>query len=508
MAIETTRNNICVNHIIGQKTENFVVEGDSIIPDIKPDIIGQISTSGTVCIYKKELTEGKIRLDGGIDTYVMYLADGDKSSVRSVNVNLDFTQIIEMENVSSGMNLETNAKLKNIECKIINGRKINLKAFLEIDVKVTSTEELDIINEVNSSGIQMLNENININSFIGGGSVKAYAKDTIVIDSIDNLAEIMKTDFNILNKDVKISYNKVLAKADLNLRIMYLTDDNRINSIESTIPIMGFVDIENVSEDNLCDTKYEIKNVILKPNNVEEHSIYVEVEVEISCGAYKTQDINIIQDLYSPTSNILFTKKQVQILQKIESTQNTCNIREKQIIPEIGSNKIYDVALNVEILKQTLLNDRILFEGELNLNYIFDSGNNSVDTKKTKIPFSFNLDFDGINQNSNIETNIEIGMQNFVITEDGSIDVKVDILFNVTLIKNAMINVIDDINESENRDIESHSLVIYYVKNGDTLWNIAKRFRSTVDEIARINGIENVDRLNVGEQLFIPRYNG
>ena len=507
MAIETTRNNICVNHIIGQKTENFVVEGDSIIPDIKPDIIGQISTSGTVCIYKKELTEGKIRLDGGIDTYVMYLADGDKSSVRSVNVNLDFTQIIEMENVSSGMNLETNAKLKNIECKIINGRKINLKAFLEIDVKVTSTEELDIINEVNSSGIQMLNENININSFIGGGSVKAYAKDTIVIDSIDNLAEIMKTDFNILNKDVKISYNKVLAKADLNLRIMYLTDDNRINSIESTIPIMGFVDIENVSEDNLCDTKYEIKNVILKPNNVEEHSIYVEVEVEISCGAYKTQDINIIQDLYSPTSNILFTKKQVQILQKIESTQNTCNIREKQIIPEIGSNKIYDVALNVEILKQTLLNDRILFEGELNLNYIFDSGNNSVDTKKTKIPFSFNLDFDGINQNSNIETNIEIGMQNFVITEDGSIDVKVDILFNVTLIKNAMINVIDDINESENRDIESHSLVIYYVKNGDTLWNIAKRFRSTVDEIARINGIENVDRLNVGEQLFIPRYN-
>ena len=508
MAIETTRNNICVNHIIGQKTENFVVEGDSIIPDIKPDIIGQISTSGTVCIYKKELTEGKIRLDGGIDTYVMYLADGDKSSVRSVNVNLDFTQIIEMENVSSGMNLETNAKLKNIECKIINGRKINLKAFLEIDVKVTSTEELDIINEVNSSGIQMLNENININSFIGGGSVKAYAKDTIVIDSIDNLAEIMKTDFNILNKDVKISYNKVLAKADLNLRIMYLTDDNRINSIESTIPIMGFVDIENVSEDNLCDTKYEIKNVILKPNNVEEHSIYVEVEVEISCGAYKTQDINIIQDLYSPTSNILFTKKQVQILQKIESTQNTCNIREKQIIPEIGSNKIYDVALNVEILKQTLLNDRILFEGELNLNYIFDSGNNSVDTKKTKIPFSFNLDFDGINQISNIETNIEIGMQNFVITEDGSIDVKVDILFNVTLIKNAMINVIDDINESENRDIESHSLVIYYVKNGDTLWNIAKRFRSTVDEIARINGIENVDRLNVGEQLFIPRYNG
>lgn len=508
MAIEATRNNICVNHIIGQKTENFVVEGDSIIPDIKPDIIGQISTSGTVCLYKKEITEGKIRIDGGIDTYVMYLADDEKSSVRSVNVNLDFTQSIEMEKVSSGMNLETNVKLKNIECKIINGRKINVKAFLEIDVKVTSTEELDIINQINSKGIQMLNENMNINSFIGGGSVKTYAKDTIVIDSIDNLAEIMKTDLHILNKDIKISYNKVLAKADLNLKIMYLTDDNRINTIDSTIPIMGFVDIENVSEDSLCDTKYEIKNVVLKPNSIEEHSIYVEVEIEISCRAYKTQEINIIQDLYSPTANIMFTKKQVQILQKIESKQSTCNIREKQVVPEIGSNKIYDVALNVDISKQTLLNDRILFEGELNLDYIFDNGNNSVDTKKTKIPFSFNFEYEGINQDSNIETNTEVSMQNFVITEDGSIDVKVDLQFSVVSIKNTMINIIDDINEDENRNYESHSLIIYYVKSGDTLWKIAKRFRSTVDEIARINGIENVNQLDVGEQLFIPRYNG
>ena len=508
MAIEATRNNICVNHIIGQKTENFVVEGDSIIPDIKPDIIGQISTSGTICLYKKEITEGKIRIDGGIDTYVMYLADDEKSSVRSVNVNLDFTQSIEMEKVSSGMNLETNVKLKNIECKIINGRKINVKAFLEADVKVTSTEELDIINQVNSKGIQMLNENMSINSFIGGGSVKTYAKDTVVIDSIDNLAEIMKTDLHILNKDIKISYNKVLAKADLNLRIMYLTEDNRINTIDSTIPIMGFVDIENVSEDSLCDTKYEIRNVVLKPNSIEEHSIYVEVEIEISCRAYKTQEINIIQDLYSPTSNIMFTKKQVQILQKIETKQSTCNIREKQVIPEIGSNKIYDVALNVDINKQTLLNDRILFEGELDLDYIFDNGNNSVDTKKAKIPFSFNFDYEGINQDSNIETNTEVSMQNFVITEDGGIDVKVDLQFNVISIKNTMINVIDDINEDENRNCESYSLIIYYVKSGDTLWKIAKRFRSTVDEIARINGIENVNQLNVGEQLFIPRYNG
>lgn len=507
MVVETTRDNICVNHIIGQKNENFIVEGDSIIPDVKPDIISEVSASGTVYIYKKEIIEGKVRLDGCVNTYVMYQADDENSSIRSLNVNIDFTQMIDMSNVMPDMNLETNVKLKSVECKVINGRKVSIKAFVEVNVKVTSNENIDIISNVNLKDIQMLNKSLSVNSLVGRGTAKVYAKDTLVIDNIDNLSEIMRADLHILNKDVKISYNKVLAKSDLNVRLLYLTDDNRINSVQNVIPVMGFVDIENVSEENIVDTKYEIKNLIIKPNNVEEHSIYVEVELEVLCEVYKNQEINLIQDLYSPKTSVTFTQKQINIMQRRESAQSTCQIREKQTVPEIGANKIYDVGVSVEITKQTILNDRILYEGELRLSYIYNSGG-GVDTKNTVIPFNFNVDFTGVTQTSNIDTNMEIGMQDFIITEDGNIDVKVDINFNVTLVKNAEINIIDDIQEEENRQVNSCSLVIYYVKSGDTLWKIAKKFGSTVDEIARINGIENVDKLNVAQQLFIPRYNG
>src|SRR5699024_3013102 len=150
------------------------------------------------------------------------------------------------------------------------------------------------------------------------------------------------------------------------------------------------IDIENVSEENIVDTKYEIKNLIIKPNNVEEHSIYVEVELEIYCEVYRNQEINLIQDLYSPRTNVTFTQKQIQVMQRRENVQRTCNIREKQLVPEIGSNKIYDVSTGVEITKQSILNDRILYEGELKLGYIFNSGS-GVGTKNTSIPFSFNV---------------------------------------------------------------------------------------------------------------------
>ena len=53
-----------------------------------------------------------------------------------------------------------------------------------------------------------------------------------------------------------------------------------------------------------------------------------------------------------------------------------------------------------------------------------------------------------------------------------------------------------------------NDIKLNFTKSGDSLWKIAKKFGSTVEEIARVNGIENVDKLNVGQQLFIPRYNG
>lgn len=58
----------------------------------------------------------------------------------------------------------------------------------------------------------------------------------------------------------------------------------------------------------------------------------------------------------------------------------------------------------------------------------------------------------------------------------------------------------------EDDEMEDYSVVIYVVKAGDTLWKIARRFGSTVDDIARVNGMENPNKLNAGEKIYIPKF--
>lgn len=268
MQVDMTKESLCINKIVGQKTQNIIVEQDWIVPDVKPDILNTISTTGNVCIYKKEVLEGKIRIDGEVGVYVIYLADNEQQETRSLNTSIDFTQVIDFENCNSQMSLEEAVSIKSLECKILNGRKINVKAALQFEGTLYSNENVEIIKQVNNlRDVQSLEKNLNINSLVGEGSSKAYAKDTITIENIDNLAEILKTQVDIKNKDIKISYNKVLGKADVCVKILYLTEDNRIKLVEQAIPVMGFVDIENVTEDDICDMRYRMKNIVVKPNS-------------------------------------------------------------------------------------------------------------------------------------------------------------------------------------------------------------------------------------------------
>lgn len=510
MTAETTKDSLCVNQIITQKSNNFMIEDDAIVPDIKPDILNAISTSGTICIYKKEIQNGKVKVEGKINTYIMYYADTEDGYIRSLNTNLDFSQSFNIPEAQEGMDLNLDLSVRSIDCKVLNGRKVNIKAIVDVNITILANEKVDFIKQVdNIKDIQLLNESFRINSLIGKGETKTYAKDTIKLDVADNLSEVMKTNFRIINSDVKISYNKVLVKSDLEAKVLYLTDDNRINSVETIIPIMGFIDIQDVTEDNICDVEYEICNVIVDPKNAEEHAIYVEVEIKIYCAAYKNNELNIVQDLYSPNVELNFTQKQIQAMQSKENLQDVCSIRSKQVMPELNGEKIYDVDILPIITNQTILQDKILYEGEVKLNFVYSTNNSTgIETKEISLPFNFNMQCQNITQVTSVNTRMEIGLQNFVITSDNSVDIKIDLIFKVSMSNNANINIIDNIEVNENNIINKYSMVVYFVKPGDSLWKIAKKFGSTVNAIAETNGIEQVDNIAVGQQLFIPRYNG
>ena len=69
--------------------------------------------------------------------------------------------------------------------------------------------------------MKLLNRTQKVTSLLGTGTNKIYAKDTIAIDMADDVAEIMKVGFNIIEEEVKISYNKMLSKCTSRDNVSY-----------------------------------------------------------------------------------------------------------------------------------------------------------------------------------------------------------------------------------------------------------------------------------------------
>ena len=506
MDINITKEVLNINRVVCEKKELINIQGEMIVPDSKPDILNTINTSGNVCIYKKEVMDGKIRIDGNVLTYIMYLADGGSDNIRGLNTSVYFSETINMPELMSGMEVDINTTIKFIECKVLNGRKIAIKVSIEINMKIYEKEHINIITNINDENIQILNDNMKVNSLVGCGTTKAFVKENISIPSTDNLAEILKAQICLVDKDIKISYNKILAKSEVEIKMAYLTEEGRICTSQSRVPLVGFIDMPNIKEENICETTYIIKNIIIKPNSVEEHSVYIEIEVEITCCAYEEKELKIIQDMYCPGERMNFEKNMINTITNKQNKRNICNIREKINIPEIGEGNIIDAEINPIINKENRLNGKIIIEGELEVNLIFtDSSPIGIGTRKVNIPFEQAIDGMENLENARTEMVMEVSSQEFT-NQDGVLNANVDLNMGIDTYKNSAIPVIDNISIEELKELEDYSVVIYVVRSGDTLWKIAKRFGSTVDDITRVNGMERPDKLNIGEKIYIPRY--
>ena len=122
------------------------------------------------------------------------------------------------------------------------------------------------------------------------------------------------------------------------------------------------------------------------------------------------------------------------------------------------------------------------------------------------MPFNFAVEVPDLEANYSLNTSIDIARQDFVVDANGMVNTNLSLEFNIDVSKTLSINIIDQIELKEQRNKEIYSIIIYFVKEGDSLWNIAKRFRSTVEDIARVNNIEDENKIYPGQQLFVPRY--
>lgn len=489
------KNIVFINKKVSSIEKILEVSGDIIVPDIKPDIVSVINTNGIPYIYKEDITVGRVRFDGNIDTYIVYLADSGET--RSLTASLSFSDSIENSSITDTCFIKQEATLNKIESKVLNERKISIKASLKVKTEIFEKSQVEIASDFEEiEALEKLKETISVKSLVGANRVKTSIKEDIAVDNSYLPVEILKTQIEITNLENKISYNKVLAKADAAVKIIFLSDDGRIGLTSSNIPIMSFIDVENVTDSHECMIDYITRNMLFKVNSKESRTICCQIEFEVLCNVYETKTIDVIQDMYGIKNELKFTKKEaiVPISGNVQSQK--ININERVQIEDILN--ILDVNVKIKKINSTKSGNIYNAECEANLEVFFEADNrNGLNVKEITLPFMVKLEND---ENVNFEIiNKQFTVNNENVNCDMEILVKSDKdqMKNIAVIENVEVNILDE--------EDDYKMFMYFVKPGDSIWEIAKKFRVCKNDIISLNKLENPDKINVGDRLYIMR---
>ena len=151
--------------------------------------------------------------------------------------------------------------------------------------------------------------------------------------------------------------------------------------------------------------------------------------------------------------------------------------------------------------------DGLHIEGvlEVNLLYLTDDDTEPVGATTEMVPFHCVAEADGINADSIWQMNLGLEQLTAVMLGGDSVEVKAVIAADLLVLQPIREQVVTGV-KVEPLDMQKlqqmPGIVGYIVQPGDSLWKIAKKFHTTVDNIKETNGLTE-DEIRPGDKLVL-----
>lgn len=514
--IDLLRENIQYEQLLGEGVSDTVLRGEYLIPDTHPDVAQVLMLDVKPIITGKDIMQDKIYVEGKVEYNILYLAkeEENRMGIQSVSYTDKFSNYIDIPGAEHNMSCYAENYIEHIESTIMNERKISVEGIIKLKVEVFKDYQYEIVKGIDTAeNIQMLKKPCEIDKIVDNLEKEMVAKSNIKI-SMDKpqVGKILTYDINVHKKDIKIVDSKLTIGAFVKLGILYRgMDTNEVVYLEDEVFINEGQEMNELRDNLKCTgdfivdaVEFDVKQDDLGENRI----IDTEALVRATVNIMSKEEIDMIEDAYSPDFLMELSREKYD-LNVLQGQNNSEAIIKENI--ELDSKDAMPVQVimskgKVCVTERKVLEDKVVVEGVVNVDVLYRSNDSSryLYSISEELPFSCGVDMPGskIDMVSFAKASLE-NIEAAIEANTIAIKCVVSVYARVNYIINKEFLVSIDKKEGE-VPAKKASVTIYVVQPGDTLWSIAKRYHTSVDEIVKINNIENPDFIAVKQKIIIP----
>ena len=479
---------------------------ESIVPDACPDILRIVDTEAMVCLGAKEAQEGKAEVTGTVRCAVLYEAESGEG-VRRVTVSIPFTCSAEAPGLSRQCRLLAEPRIMWADARSLNPRKILVRASLAIGLQAFAPQSASFCDSVDSrdqNGLQTLEEPQTA-CFIIDVEEKSFtfSDDLSLSATRPPAAEILKSRVDLACGESKLIGNKLIFKGEAGLRLVYREPGGSLCGADFTLPFSQIMEISGAGEEADCTLTVVLTGIDCTLDGEEGRTMSVALGMLAQAVIREERQVTLLADIYSTAYDLSVQRRNYTLNRLLEHGERRITARE---LMETTSpvREVCDTHIHIGLVEAERDNDQGRLKAELSATvvYLSEEGNLEAVTRNISVACPVELP-----AGATCSCRCTCSGEGAAAPAGGGVELRCPLEFQYLFLMPRQATGVSQVKLEEDapRDPAGRpSIVLRAVEEGERLWDIAKAYGTTMEDIIQANGLGE-EAPAVGRVLLIPK---
>lgn len=498
-------------------TDQFYIDDDYNVPDIKSDVKEVILSEGTLTGLDMKIVENYIRVSGKLEFRILYVADEGDMRIASLEGRTAFEEMVYMEEAQEE-NLFIKSAQADLTVTMIHSRKLNIKALAELMICSDGKEQTSITTDVQADfplyKKHMEQEMLRL-TMIKKDTYR-IKEEVAVGGTKESIGTLLWTEVLARRMDTRLENDELLIQGELLLFCFYESLDGKSDWIEQVVPYEGRIECYGVGSHMYHQIYSNITDVNIDARMDEDGEMRLlglEATLEIRLLVCEEERMDVLEDVYSLAQKCTPRCQDRTVERLLMQNHSKCKVAEHLSLPEIKDDILQICHSSARIqMEHTEVEDAgIRIEGVLHVSFLYVKPDDQVpfDVWQGMVPFSYLLESNEVAEDMKYDITCAVEQLGVSLLGSDEIEVKAVLAFNSFLRLPVILKNIEEV-ECTPVDMEElerqPGIVGYIVKDGDNLWNLAKTYNTTIEGIMDVNQLDS-EAVKNGDKLLIFKEN-
>lgn len=501
------------------KEVTFVSKEETFnLSETMEDIAYILQQRAEINILEIKKEENGVHVLGEINFSFLYMSASLDKHPAGFSGRMSFDEKINIDGMEIDDDISLDTNLENIKVDVLNSRKVRVNAVVELTVSAENKCGEEVVTDISTtdSAIQTKKNSLKFLNKVNHANETVRIEESLQLPSgHDNIGRIIWFSVWPANVDFKQQEGKVAIFGDLQVFVIYQAEsDEKIQYIQEMVPFHQMISCDGCDDGVIINCRFSVDSSDVEAEadmDGEDRSLHISCMLNLDLCLFREEEAEYLEDVYSVRDNVI-PETTMLTWQKLLSQNNSkCRINEVITLKNNAAPVLQLIYSSGKLknIRQLQEEGGILVEGIVAIDglYISSDDDKPFDKFNGELEFKHFVEIPHMDIQSEYKMDCRLEQVSVNMAGEGDIEVKALVSLQILAYDIALCPVILDI-KKETMDTENvkniPGITGYVANEEELLWDIAKKYMTTVDYLKEINNI-TADVVHPKDTLIIVK---